>query len=262
MAMLIDTHCHLDHPPLDTITEEVLTRAKEAGVYQCLTVGVNEASSRAAVILGQRHPELRVAVGVHPHDADSVTDDILAEIERLSQEPKVVAIGEVGLDYYRQHSSAENQQRVFVKFIKMAHRMNLPLIIHCRNAYQELLELLQRHAARPQRGVIHCASGPVAFIEEALDLGMHISFAGNVTFSNAKDLQALIPQVPEERLLLETDAPFLTPEPKRGKTNEPAFLKHTAAFVARLRGVTEEAIAALTTRNACKLFGFVEGEKR
>lgn len=254
--MLIDTHCHLDHPPLDAVAEEALTRAQEAGVRQCLTVSVDEASSRANIKLAQRYPELRVAVGVHPHDADSVTDEILAGIERLSGEPKVAAIGEVGLDYYRKCSSPDNQRRVFMEFMKMAQRKNLPLVIHCREAYEELLELLQRHAARPQRGVIHCASGPTEFIEGALSLGMHVSFAGNVTFENAKDLQALVPNVPGERLLLETDAPFLTPEPKRGKMNEPAFLKYTAAFVARIRGVTEEAIAELTTRNACELFGF------
>jgi len=257
---LIDTHCHLDHPPLGEQIEQVLLRAREAGVRQCISIGTSLETSQANVLLAQRYPMVRAAVGVHPHEADTVTDDLLADIERLATEPSVVAIGEVGLDSYRQHASIEAQRRVFIRCIAIAKRCHLPLLIHCRDAYEPLLVLLRQAADEALRGLIHCASGPPEFIHGALELGFYISFAGNVTFPNAQALRELIPLVPDERLLIETDAPFLAPQPVRGQTNEPAYVAHTASFLAPLRRLSMEELGTLTSRNARRLFKLSEPE--
>ena len=251
---LIDTHCHLDLEPLATSVDAVLSRAQAAGVRTCLSIGTTVEASRANVELAQRYPMVRAAVGVHPHEADTVTDDTIAAIEALAAEPCVVAIGEVGLDFYRQHAAPDAQRRAFTGFVQVAQRRRLPLLIHCREAYEPLLQLLRQTAPAPVRGLIHCASGPAEFIEGALALGLSVSFAGNVTFPNAAALRALVPLVPDDRLLLETDAPFLAPQPVRGLPNEPAYVAHTAAVLAELRGVSLEALGALTSRNARRLF--------
>ena len=253
MTSLIDTHCHLDRDPLHASVDEVLARARAAGVVRCITIGTSVASSTASVALAARYPDVYAAVGIHPHDAETVTDESLAAIEALAQAPKVVAIGEVGLDHYRNHASPAAQARAFRAFIAIAQRRHLPLLIHCRDAYDELLAMLRELSRAPVRGAIHCASGPAAFIRGALELGLHISFSGIVTFPNARAVQALVPLVPEHRLLIETDAPWLAPQPVRGQTNEPAYVAHTAACVAQLRGISIDALGALTSRNACQL---------
>ena len=258
---LLDTHCHLDQPPLRDGVAAVLQRAVQAGVRRCVTVGTTVESSRRAVELARSHPGVRAAVGIHPHEADTATEEMVQEIARLAEDPQVAAIGEVGLDFFRQHAAPENQHRVFEAFRELAQRRRLPLAIHCRHAYAELLALLAR-ASAPIRGVLHCASGPPDFIEAALGLGLHVSFAGNVTFPNADALRQLVPLVPDDRLLLETDAPFLAPQPMRGKPNEPAFLAETALVVARLRGISVDALGEMTSRNACRVFGFAEDPPR
>lgn len=252
---LIDTHCHLDLDPLAGQVEAVLTRAREAGVEHCLTIGTTVAASRASIAIAQAHPAVRAAVGVHPNEADTVTDETLAEIEALSRDAAVAAIGEVGLDFYRDSAAPANQERALRGFVAIARRRNLPLLIHCRDAYDALLALLRAEGGA-MHGVIHCASGPAQFIEGALALGLHVSFAGNVTFPNAAALRALVPLVPDDRLLIETDAPFLAPQPVRGQPNEPAYVAHTAATLARLRGVSVEALGAMTSANAQRLFRF------
>ena len=256
MPQFVDTHCHLDLEPLSVDVAGVLRRAREAGVQRCITIGTTVEASRANVALARQYPMLRAAVGVHPHDAETVTDDVFAAIDTLAADPVVVAIGEVGLDAYRPNSRPEPQQRALRGFMAIAQRRRLPVLIHCRNAYTPLLELLGREAPRPMRGIIHCASGPPDFIQGALALGLHISFAGNVTFPNAHALRALVPLVPDDRLLIETDAPFLAPQPVRGQPNEPAFVAHTAAAVAQLRGMTVEALGDLVSANAEALFRF------
>lgn len=250
---LVDTHCHLDHDPLNGAVDVVLARARAAGVARCITIGTSVESSQANVALASRYPDVYAAVGIHPHEAETVTDEALATIETLAQAPKVVAIGEVGLDGYRHHASPASQERTFRAFIAIAQRRNLPLLIHCRDAYDALLAILRDITELPVRGAIHCASGPPAFIQGALELGLHISFSGTVTFPNAQAVRALVPLVPDDRLLVETDAPWLAPQQVRGQTNEPAYVAHTAAFVAQLRGTTIETLGALTTRNACRL---------
>lgn len=252
--VLVDTHCHLDHEPLASSVEAVLTRARAAGIVRCISIGTTLATSRANIELARKFPIVHAAVGIHPHDADTVTDAMLDELDALVREPGVVAIGEMGLDHYRQHATPANQERVFRCAIALAQRTQLPLLIHCRDAYEPLLTLLRHEAALPLRGLIHCASGPPEFIRGALDLGLHVSFAGNVTFTNAHALRALVPLVPDDRLLVETDAPWLAPQPVRGQPNEPAYVAHTAACVAQLRQVSVEEIGRMTTRNACRLF--------
>jgi TatD DNase family protein len=250
---LVDTHCHLDYPPLSDDVAAVLQRAAAAGVQQCVTIGTSLERSRANIILAQRFPQqLRAAIGIHPNDCAETTAADLATLEQWAAQPGVVAIGEVGLDQYRQTVPLEKQQAVLQGCLAIARRCHLPVLLHCRQAHAPLLEAL-RHIAGAWQGIIHCASGPAEFIQEALALGLHISFAGNVTFPNAKALHALVPLVPDERLLLETDAPFLAPQPVRGQQNEPAFVTHTAAWVANLRGATVEHVARVTTRNACAL---------
>ena len=258
MAPLIDTHCHLDHEPLSGQVAAVLERARGAGVVQCISIGTTVETSRANVALARQFPSVRAAVGIHPHEADTVTDAMLAEIEALAADPHVVAIGEVGLDFYRQHAAPANQERIFRAFIAMAQRRTLPLLIHCREAYEPLLAILRDTMQPPIRGVIHCASGPPAFIQGALALGFHVSFAGNVTFPNAQALRALVPLVPDDRLLIETDAPWLAPQPVRGQPNEPAYVAHTAAHLAQLRGTDVDTLSVHTTRNARRLFGLPE----
>jgi TatD DNase family protein len=252
---LVDTHCHLDMAPLADQVPQVLERAAAAGVRTCVTIGTDVEASRRTVALARQHPMLRAAVGVHPHEADGVTDDTLAAIDDLASAPEVVAIGETGLDHYYKHSSLDAQQRVFEAFLGIARRTRLPILLHCRNAYEELLAVLRAQATSGWRGVIHGASGPPAFIEGCLALGLHISFSGTVTFPKADAVRQLVPLVPDDRLLLETDAPYLAPVPVRGRPNEPAHVAHTAAFVAQLRGVSPEALGELTSRNARTLFG-------
>ncbi len=252
---LVDTHCHLDLAPLAASVDAVLERARSAGVRWCVSIGTTLETSRANVALARRCSMVRAAVGVHPNEAEFVTDETFVQIEALAGEPGVVAIGEVGLDQYRTRASTACQVRVLRGFISIARRWNLPLLVHCREAYEPLLTLLRRDASGPYRGIIHCASGPPEFIREALAFGFHVSFAGNVTFPNAGALRALVPLVPDDRLLIETDAPFLSPQPVRGKTNEPAHVAHTAARLAQLRGLSLDALAGLTSRNACRLFG-------
>lgn len=251
---LIDTHCHLDLDPLAGSVGAVLERARASGVRTCISIGTTVEASRANVELAHRFPMVRAAVGIHPHEAGGVTDETLAQIERLAEDPAVVAIGEVGLDAYRRPALPDGQQGVLEGFVALALRRGLPLLLHCREAYEPLLALLRRSGRAPLRGVIHCASGPPEFIRGALELGLHISFAGNVTFPSAGALRELVPLVPDDRLLIETDAPFLAPQPVRGRPNEPAHVAHTAECLARLRGTTPVRLGELTSRNARRLF--------
>lgn len=254
---LVDTHCHIHHEPLAASAAAVLGRAAEAGVRHCLVVGTSAEDSRRAVELARAHPGvLRAAVGIHPNDAEAATEADVAAIDALAADPAVGAVGEIGLDRYRQHASPERQAWVLERMLEIARRRRLPIAIHCRDAYEPMIESLRRLMPGTVRGVVHCASGPADYIHAALGLGLHVSFAGNVTFPKADALRSLVPLVPDDRLLLETDAPWLAPQPVRGQTNEPAFVAHTAAEIARLRKTNPETVAALASRNARALFGF------
>lgn len=254
---LIDTHCHLDHEPLSGSLAEVLEHAQGAGVRSCVTVGTTVESSRATVALAQRYPQLVAAVGIHPQDAETATEAALAEIERLAASSRVVAIGEVGLDDYRPTTPPLDRQCAALRgLLAIARRRNLPVLLHCRGraAYDQLLELV-RTQPPGLRGLIHCASGSPEFIRGALERGFYVSFAGNVTFPNAQAVRELVPLVPDDRLLIETDAPFLAPQPVRGQQNEPSYMAYTAACIAKIRALSIEALGELTSRNARRLFG-------
>ncbi len=253
MPEIIDTHCHLDWKPLCEDVHDVLNRAREVGVVHCITIGTDLETSVKNVAYAEAHEQVSAAVGVHPNEAENVSDDGVKAIVELSKHPQVVAIGEVGLDFYRDYASPEAQYKTLSTFIELAKQRNLPVIIHCRDAYAELIAVLQKEAQGVQ-GVIHCASGPPSFIEAALELGFYVSFAGNVTYPSAKDLRELIALVPDDRLLVETDAPFLTPQPKRGQKNEPSFVAHTLEFIAQARQMSPDTLGQITTANARRLF--------
>jgi len=251
---LFDTHAHLHFPEFAEDLDAVLERARAAGVRRMLTIGTETATSREAVAMAQGRPDVWAAVGVHPHDAADADDAALAEIERLAGESRVVAIGEIGLDYFRDLSPRPLQGDVFRKLLALAERVARPVLIHCRDAHADVLGILEE--ARPSRGgIMHCFSGDVAIARRCLDVGLHISLAGPVTYPNARALPDVARFVPADRLLVETDCPFLPPQGYRGQRNEPAYLALTAARVAELRGERLPELAARLTANACALFG-------
>ncbi len=256
--MLIDSHCHLDFSKFDRDRETVVQRAREAGVEFIINPGYNLESSRRAVALAERYPEVYAAVGVHPHEAKTVTDEAVAELRLLAAQPKVVAIGEIGLDFYRDLSPREKQRRVFRQLLALATELDLPVIVHDREAHSEVMAILAeniQYAISSFKGVLHAFSGDRAMAEKVFDLGYCLGIAGPVTFRNARRLRALVRELPLKRLLIETDAPYLAPHPYRGKRNEPARVALVAAAVAELHGVGETEVGEQTAAAARQLFG-------
>jgi TatD DNase family protein len=254
--MLIDTHCHLDFKDFDADRDEAVKRALAAGVGIIINVGSSLEGSRRAVELTGRYDAIYASVGVHPHDVRSINDAVFGDLKKLvSGGKKVIAIGEVGLDYYRDLSPRELQKEAFRKFIRLSRELELPLIIHDRDAHRDTLAILREESGIGEiRGVMHCFSGDAAFLAECLNLGLHVSFTCNITFKNASALREVVKASPVEKLLLETDAPFLAPQPHRGKRNEPAYLTFLVGELSRIHGLSEEDIARITTHNANKLF--------
>jgi len=233
----------------------VLARARESGVVGIVTVGTDLASSREARELAHRHPEqLVAAAGIHPHDAAKAAPGDFSGIAELLEDPRVVAVGETGLDYHYNFSPPEMQRAVFRRQLELSGESGLPVVIHLREAFDDGFGLIEEVGV-PSGGVLHCFTGGPAECARALEFGLHISLAGVVTFPGAVELQQACREVPEDRLLLETDAPYLAPVPRRGKRNEPAYVVHTARRVAELRGVAEEALCASTRANTVRLFG-------
>lgn len=255
LAMLIDTHCHLDFSEFDRDREEVLARAREAGVEYIINVGSTLENSRAASGLSKKFPAVFSSVGIHPHDAKDFSESNLLEIKELSKNPKVIAIGEVGLDFYRNLSEENVQEEAFRKFIGLAKERNLPLIFHCREAKGDFLRILKEESFPQMRGVVHCFSGDGIFLKACLDLGFYVSFTCNVTYKKADNLRQVLKLVPQDRFMLETDAPYLSPEGFRGKRNEPYQVRHLAEYIAKIKSVTFEEISQATTENAKRLFG-------
>jgi TatD DNase family protein len=253
--MLIDSHCHLNYKGLIETQAEVLARARARGVSGFLNISTRQSEWDAVVATAHREPDVWASIGIHPHEADAHAD-LGAEALRLaSADPKVIAIGETGLDYYYDHSDRQVQQDLFRVHIGVARETGLPIVIHTRDAEDDTLRILTEEMARgPFPALIHCFTASAGFGRAVLDLGLTISISGIVTFKNAKDLQAFAAQVPDDRLLVETDAPFLAPVPHRGKVCEPAFVSDTCAFVAALRGTTTETLAELTSANFFRLF--------
>ena len=246
---LFDTHAHLHFPEFAGDLDAVLERARAAGVRRMLTIGTNVETSRAAVTLAAREADVWAAVGIHPHDAAEADDAALAEIERLADEPRVVAIGETGLDFFRNLSPRDAQERSFRAQLALARRVRKPVLVHCRDAHEETLALLAEERVGATGGIMHCFSGDVAVARRCLDLGLLISLAGPVTYPKARALPDVAKFVPGDRLVVETDCPFLPPQPYRGKRNEPAYLAITAARVAELRGEPLEVLAARMAEN-------------
>ncbi len=255
---LIDSHCHLDMEQYKRDLDEVLARARSEGVNTVVTIGIDYLSSQAALELADRYPAVHATVGIHPHDAESASDQDLHALAELASSPKIVAWGEIGLDYAKKYSPAESQRQVFARQLALARDLNLPVIIHDRDAHRDTLEILKRHGPYPAGGVMHCFSGDIALAREIRELGFFLSIPGIVTFKNARQLQQVAAEIPLEAMLLETDGPFLAPVPYRGKRNEPAFLVHTARKVAELREIPVEEVARATTANTRRLFRLAE----
>jgi len=253
--MLIDSHCHLDFPSLAEDLDGVLRRAADAGVGRMVTICTKLSAFAPVRAIAEAHPQIYCSVGIHPHDAAreaaASVEDLLAE----ALHPKVVGIGESGLDFYYEHSPREVQARQFRTHIRAARESGLPLIVHSRDADAEMASILaEEMAAGPFTGVMHCFSSGPALAEAALDLGLYLSLSGILTFKNAEELREIARQAPLDRLLVETDAPYLAPVPMRGRTNEPAYVAHTAAKLAELKGVGIAEIERRTTDNFERLF--------
>jgi TatD DNase family protein len=254
--MFVDSHCHLDPAYCPDGADAVIERARAAGVgaFVCIGVG-SEAVARAALELAARRADVVATAGVHPHDAASFGLDLAAALAPLLADARCVAVGEVGLDYHYDHSPRAVQQAVFRHFIGEAKRLRKPLVVHTRSAPEDTLAILAEEGARDVGGVIHCFSEDRPFAVRALDLGFDLSFSGIVTFKSARAVQDVAAWAPEDRILLETDSPYLAPVPLRGKKCEPAYMLHTADYVAGLRGLSRQRLAEITTANACRRFG-------
>ncbi|WP_066556785.1 TatD family hydrolase [Croceicoccus bisphenolivorans] len=253
--MLVDSHCHLNYAGLVEQQDEVLRRARERGVRGFLNISTRQSEWDAVVAVAEREPDVWASVGIHPHEADKHADLGREALLKATKHPRVIGIGETGLDYYYDHSDRQVQQALFRMHIDVCRETQLPLIIHTRDAEDDTLAILREEAGKDAfPALIHCFTASQPFGEAVLELGLSISLSGIVTFKNAKDLQDTAKAIPENRLLVETDSPFLAPIPHRGKTCEPAFVSDTLAFVANLRGVSPETLAEQTGHNFHTLF--------
>lgn len=255
--MLVDSHCHLDFPDFAPERDDVVARARKAGVGTMLTISTKLSTFSSVREVADSYPDVFCTVGVHPHEADKeegAKDS--GKLAELCNHPKVIGLGESGLDYYYGHSSRDNQRAAFTAHMEAARDTGLPIVVHSRDADADTVELLAEQSAKGGglTGLIHCFTGTRMLAEGALDLGFYISFSGIITFKNAEELREIAARVPLERMLVETDAPYLAPIPNRGKRNEPAFVVHTAALLAKLKGISPEELAKATTDNFFRLF--------
>lgn len=252
--MIFETHCHLDDRRFDPDRSQVIERLRAKRIVKLLNVGYDLPSSRRCLELAKLYPEIVAAVGIHPHDAVGVTEEHWQELQELAQSNSVVALGEIGLDYYRDLSPRKVQQQVFERQLQLANQLGLPVIIHTRDAHRDVMDRL--HQFKPDKGgVLHCFSGSWETAKQALNLGFYISFAGPVTYKNAVNLQEVAAKIPLDRLLVETDCPYLSPEPLRGKRNEPANIELVIDKLAQIRGIDAHGLADITAQNGAKLFG-------
>ena len=258
--MPIDTHAHLEMEAFAADREAVLERAGAAGLTAIITVGTTLCDAEKAVALAHRHRLVYAAVGIHPHEAAGIDGGTYEALRQLARQEKVVAIGEIGLDFFYNHAPREVQLRRFGEQLDLAGSLDLPVIVHDREAHAETLAMLEARRGRLQ-GVLHCFSGDAAMARRCLALGFYLSVAGPVTFPKAAQLREVAREVPPERLLIETDCPYLAPQRYRGKRNEPAYVRETAAALAELRGVPAEELEAVTAANARRLFGIAAGDR-
>ena len=253
---LIDSHAHLDFDKFQDDFDGVLDRAREAGVVQIVTIGASDGfeSNERAIAIAEAHPHIFATVGIHPHDASVASDDIFARIREMADHPKVVAIGETGLDYHYNNSPPEVQRSVFRRFVQMAREVSMPIVIHTRDAEEDTVQILREEGASEVGGILHCFSGTRQLAEAGLELGFHVSLSGIVTFKKAKEIQEVAMTVPLDRLMVETDAPFLAPVPRRGRRNEPAYVAHTLRFIAGLRDMDPVELSRITTENTRRVY--------
>ena len=255
---LLDSHAHLDDPGFDADREAVIERARAAGLRYLLAVGggTGPDNLEAPIILAESHDWIYATVGVHPHDASHFAERHAQQIRKLAQHPKVVAMGEIGLDYYRDHSPREIQKLTLIRQLELAREARLPIVIHCRDAWPDLTEIIQAHwESSGLGGILHCFSGDRQDALKFLDWGFQVSFAGNVTYKKAENLREAAREIPLDRLLTETDCPYLAPVPHRGKRNEPAFVIEVARTLAALRNLSAEEAGEIAVRNFERFFG-------
>lgn len=253
--MFIDTHCHLFYPNFNGEVEEVIERAKAAGVDYILVPATDIASSAQAIELAEKYEMIYATVGIHPHDTKEWDDSLIADLEKLAAHEKVVAIGEIGLDYYYDFSPREIQLQAFEKQIELALKLNLPVVIHNREANDDIMEFARKYKESGLRAQYHCFAGSLEDAKELIAMKHYVSFTGNITFKKADNIRKVLGGIHAQNLLLETDSPFMTPEPHRGKRNEPAYVKIVAEKMAEVKGITIEDVARATSYNAYKLFG-------
>ncbi|MGA8622003.1 MAG: TatD family hydrolase [Candidatus Sulfotelmatobacter sp.] len=265
--MFVDSHAHLDGKQFDSDREPVIARAREAGVQSMVAIGNGDGPEQVdcGIRLAEKYEFIYATLGIHPHEARLADDAAYQNMQRLAHYPKVIAWGEIGLDYYYDNSPRDVQKEVFVRQMELAASTKLPIVIHCRpsegseNAWEDCLAMMREHwAAKGLGGILHCFTGAWPQAKSALDMGFMISFAGNVTFPKAQQIRDAALEVPLERMLIESDSPFLAPVPHRGKRNEPAFVKETAKKLGELRGLTTEEIGQQTTRNFYNFFKLAE----
>jgi TatD DNase family protein len=254
---LFDTHAHLDFDAFDDDREEVIERARSNGVEYIVTIGSGDGLScaDAAIEIAESHENIWASVGVHPHDAKLVKNGGLDKIRELCKKEKVVAIGETGLDYVKNHSPKDVQIKCFREQLAISREMSLPVIIHDRDAHGDLMGILKSDGVGEAVGIMHCYSGSAEMARQLVEMGFFISFPGVITFKNAKQLPKVAQSVPEDKILIETDCPYLTPVPYRGKRNEPAYVKYVAEVIAKVRDISFEHAAKITTQNAFQAFG-------
>jgi len=252
--MLIDSHTHLDMEEFDPDRDKVIDIAASVGVKRIITVGIDVKSSIAGIKLTQTYPSIFATVGIHPHNADISTKEDFEQISLLVNNKKVIAIGEIGLDFYRNRSSMQNQIKLFKQQLEIAIYLDLPVVIHVREAHDDTIKILFSFKRKLSKGVIHCFSGDYNLAKTYIELGYHISIPGTVTYKNASQIQDVAGRIPLNNIILETDSPFLAPVPYRGKRNEPSYIVNTALKIAKIRGVPFEKISGQTTQNVCKLF--------
>jgi len=250
---LIDTHAHLQWPAFDKDREQVIERAFAAGLNAIVSIGYDLSASREATKIANDHEGIYAVVGIHPHNAKAMTTSMVDSLRELAQDPKVVAIGEIGLDYYRDLSPRAQQKETFEQQIRLASELELPIVVHDREAHYDVLDVLRRFG-KDANGILHCFSGDLKMTEELIEMGYLISIAGPVTYPNARKLHQLVQHLPDESIVLETDCPFLPPQSRRGQRNEPLFILETAHKVAELKGMQLDELVKLTSQNARRIF--------
>jgi len=252
--MLIDSHAHLEMPEFKKDLEAVIQRAEESGVEYIFTVGTEKKDWKKALEIANSHPSIYAILGVHPHNAKEIDDETYPVLEELCQNEKVKAFGEIGLDFFRNLSPRDIQLKRFREQIGLAKELGLPIVVHDREAHQETMEILKSEKAEECGGIIHCFSGNYEMAKVCIEMGFYISIPGSITFKNAEGFREVVKKIPLESLLVETDAPFLTPEPFRGKRNEPSYVRYTAQKVAEIKNVSLERVAEATTENALRVY--------